>query len=84
MAEAVAGEVVVADFDHESRGERLPLPGALAGPAAGTAGGAAGEAGRLDEGPHLAEEGRAVRGREPRGEAHVVEQALGIVEPQQE
>src|SRR2546428_6091143 len=49
VAEAAAGEVVVADFDDQLGRERLPLGAALGGPAAGPAGGLAGETGRPDE-----------------------------------
>ena len=44
MAEAVGGDVVEADFDHELGAERLPFSAALGAPAAGAAGGVAGEA----------------------------------------
>ena len=46
MAETVAGDVVVADLDHELRLQRLPFAGALGAPAARAARRVAGEAGR--------------------------------------
>ena len=47
MAEAAAGDVVVADFRDEFGAQRLPLCRALGRPAAGSAGRIAGEAGYL-------------------------------------
>src|SRR5438874_2705377 len=49
VSEAPAGEMVVADFDHQHRLERLPFRRALRAPAAGPAGLVAGETGRGDE-----------------------------------
>src|SRR5213078_1562128 len=48
VTKAAAGEVIVLDFDDELGSERLPLDGALGGPAAWATGGVAGEARRLD------------------------------------
>ena len=49
MTEAPAGEMIVADLDHELRLERLPFRRTLGRPAARSAGRVAGEAGRRDE-----------------------------------
>src|SRR5882724_2560067 len=49
VTKAAAGEVIVLNFDDELWRERLPLGGALGGPAAWTTGRVAGEARRLDQ-----------------------------------
>src|SRR6185503_7365483 len=58
VTEAASGHLIVADFDHEHRLQRLPLAGALRVPPAGTARRAAGEARRLDQGLQLLRERR--------------------------
>ena len=84
VAEAPAGEAIVLDLDDQPGRERHPLARALRAPAAWTAGRRAGEAGRPDERPQPGEQRLAIRRLEARGESHVVQQPLAIVEPQQQ
>src|SRR5687767_11513553 len=49
MAEAIAGDMIVAHFDDKVGPQRLPFGGAFGAPAARRAGRVAGEAGWLDE-----------------------------------
>jgi hypothetical protein len=84
VAEAVAREVVVAHLDDQPRGERLPLAGALGAPAAGPARRAAGEARRRDQRLEPGQQRLPGGGGEAGGEAHVVEQPVAVVEPEEQ
>src|SRR5207302_5548036 len=84
VAEASSREVIVANLDHELGRERLPLPRPLRAPSTGPARGSTGEAGRLDERCHLREQSLAHAGREPRGEADVMQETVTIVEPEEQ
>ena len=84
VAEAAAGEVVVLELGDELGFEGLPLGAAFGGPAAWAAGGVAGEAGRRDEWLEHFGEFFALVGFEGGAEADVVEEALVIVEAEQE
>jgi hypothetical protein len=82
VTEAVAREVVVAHLDDQPRGERLPLARALGAPAAGPARRAAGETGIPFQRDHDVGDLLAIRNRETRREANMVEQSFVVVEPQ--
>src|SRR5262249_52503415 len=84
VAEAIAGKVVVADFHHELRLERLPLGRALGRPAARPARRVAGEAGRGDQFFQARGQRRLVFAADRGREAHVVQQAGLVIEPEQE
>src|SRR6185437_9442319 len=84
VAEPAAGEMIVADLDHELRLERLPLRRALGRPAARAAGLVAGEAGRADQLFELLGQRFLLAALHRRGEADMVEQARVVVEPKQQ
>jgi ferritin-like metal-binding protein YciE len=84
MAKALAAEMIVADFDHELRPQRLPFARTFGRPAAGAARRIAGEAGRADQRHQLFGERRLILVLDRRGEADMMQQAAGIVESQQE
>jgi hypothetical protein len=84
VAEAMAGEMIVLYFGDELGREGLPFGAALGAPAAGSAGFGAGEAGRFDERFELFGERGLVGGGETGGKAHVTQQALLVIEAEQE
>src|SRR5581483_12102969 len=84
VAEALAGEMVVADFDHELRFQRTPLRRALGRPAAGAARRIAGEAGRGDQRFQLVGKRKLLVALDGGGEADMVQQAGVVVEAQQQ
>src|SRR6476620_2368650 len=84
MAEAVAGDLVVAHLDHELRLQRLPLFGAFGAPAAWSSRRLAGKARRRDAGLELRGQRRAVLVGDGCGEADMIELAGIVVEPEQQ
>src|SRR5262245_18221513 len=84
VAKAVAGEMIVSNFDHELRLERLPPRGAAGRPSARTAGRAAGEPGRRDELLELEGERLLLDAVDGRGEAHVVQKPILAIGPELE
>src|SRR3954453_5571074 len=88
MSEAAAGAVVVFDFDDQLRAERFPFAGAFGAPAARAARRLAGEAAalarRLAELFDLRRELLALAGGEGRAEPDVVEEAVFVVEAEQQ
>src|SRR5215472_11409341 len=76
--------MVIAHFDNELGAKRLPFAGALGAPAARTARSAAGEAGWRDELLQAARQRRLFLGRQRCREAGVVEEALLVIEAEQQ
>src|SRR5215467_7306528 len=84
MPKSSTREVIVADFGHQPRLEGFPLRRPLRAPSAGTAGGTSRESGRLHERAEPGQKLLSLRCRKPGGEAHVVQETFGVVEPQEE
>src|ERR1700722_906470 len=84
MPETLAGKVVVAHLDHKLRLERLPFARALGRPAARTARRVAGETRRRDQSFQLLGQRRLVLALDARTEADVMQQALPVVQPEQQ
>src|SRR6185295_5742681 len=84
VAKTFAAEMVVADLDHELGLERLPYRRAFGRPAARTTGRVAGEALRRRELLQPRGERGLVLRRNIGGEADVVEQAVVVVEAEQQ
>src|SRR5690606_34844780 len=84
VSESTLGKMVVADLYHQSRAERHPLGGPLGAPSAGSARSASREAGRLPQRFQLACQCLTIVARNVGGEADVVEQAVLVVEPQEQ
>src|SRR6202167_4618654 len=84
MAEPIARHVVVSDLRHQLRPQRLPFAAALLAPAAGAAGRLARETWpRLQSAKLLCQSWPLVIG-DRRGEAHVIQEALRVVQPEQQ
>src|SRR5438105_3519648 len=84
MPKALAGEVIVADFDHEFRLERHPFGGTLRRPAARTARRIAGKARRTHQRLQLFGERRLVLTFDRRGEPDMIEPAVAVIETEQQ
>jgi hypothetical protein len=84
VAEAVAGEMIVLDLDHQPRLQRFPFPGALRAPAAGSTRRIARESRRSDKLLETLGEGRLFLAGECGGEADVMKQAGLVIEAEQE
>jgi hypothetical protein len=84
MSEALAGEMVVADLDHELRFERHPLGRTFGGPAARPAGRIPGEAGRAGQRFQSFRQRGLVLTSDRRGESDVIEPPLTVIETQQQ
>src|SRR5207244_2217807 len=80
VAEAAAGNLVVADLCHEHWSQRLEMAGALGVPAARASGRSASEARRLDESLQVPGQLRPLCRRDRGGKADMIEQSLIIVE----
>jgi len=76
--------MIVAHLDDQARLDRLPFARAFGAPAARSAGRLAGEAGAASDRLEAVREIRLVLGRERRGEADMVELAVGAVETDQQ
>src|SRR5204863_3742311 len=76
VAEAIAGDVVIAHFDHEGGTQRLPFGGPSRAPAAGPARSVACETGRRDELYEAFGNGRLFSVGEGGGKADVVEKSV--------
>src|ERR1043166_1610375 len=83
VAEAAAGDMVVAHFGDQLGPQRLPFAGPLGAPAARPAGRIAGEARRRDQLLQLSGQRLLVLGRDRRGEADMIEPALLVIEAEQ-
>src|ERR1700730_3221156 len=84
VPEAATGEMVVAHLADQDRAQRLPVGRAPLAPAAGSSRAPAGEARRLDERHHQALDLAALGVAEAGAETDVVEQALLVVEAEQQ
>src|SRR6185503_20105581 len=84
MAEAVAGDVVIAYLDHQFCAKRLPLGRTRCAPATRSPWRIAGEAGRGHKLFQTLGEGRLFSVGEGRGEADMVQKPILVVEPQQQ
>ena len=83
MAEAAAGDMVIADLDDQLRPQGLPFARAFGAPSAGTTWCIAGKTGRLDQPLELLGQPRAVEIVQRSGKADMVELARVIVETEQ-
>ncbi len=81
MAEAVAGDVVIAHLDHQFWAKRLPLGRPRCAPATRSPWRIAGEAGRRHELFQTLGEGRLFSVGEGGGEADMVQKSILVVEP---
>ena len=84
MTESPAGEMIELHFRHQLGVERLPLHGMFRAPAAHSAGSLPGKSGRLDHFLQLSRQRQTLVGLNRRTEAHVIEQPLLVVKPQQQ
>src|SRR5687768_16117650 len=84
VAEASAGDMIVAHLNDQFRLQRLPLRRALGGPAARTSRRVARESDASAQGFEFLRKCGAVHSREGRGEADMIELALRIVDAKQE
>src|SRR3954468_11109945 len=73
VPEAIPGDVIEADLDHQLRTQRLPLAAAFGTPAARTAGRLAGKSGRLAQRFQPLGQCAAVVIGDGRGEADMIE-----------
>src|SRR5262249_22069788 len=84
VAKAVPGEMIVLNFHHELRLERLPLRGAAGRPPARPAGRVAAEPGRRNEPLELEGERFFLAGADGGGEADMVQKAILAIKSEQE
>src|SRR3954470_19685155 len=84
VAKSLAAEMIVADLDHQLRLERTPLCRALGGPAARPARRVAGESGLADQFFKPVGESWLLLRLERRSEADMMQQAMIIIEPEQQ
>jgi len=84
VAEAPAGDVIVLHLDDQPGPQWLPLTATLGRPAAGTARRIAGEAGAAAQPLELARQRRPVGIGYRRREADMIEQALIVIEAEQQ
>jgi hypothetical protein len=84
VPEPVAGHVVEPHLDHEFGSQRLPFAAAPGAPAARAAGRFSSEAGRLAKRLQPAGQRAPFGVRDRRGEADVIELAIGVVETEQQ
>src|SRR5579872_3009500 len=79
MAEATAGEVIVAHLANQLRLEGLPFHGAFGAPAAEPARSLAGKAGGCDQGLDNSLQFMPLLGGEAGSKSHVIEQPLVVI-----
>src|SRR5205823_2817175 len=84
VAESPTGEVVVADLANQLRFQAVPVGGAGCAPAAGAAGRAASEAASANHGIQNSLQLEPLFGVKARGESHVIERAVVVIEAQQQ
>jgi hypothetical protein len=84
VTEAIAGDVIIAHFNHELGAKRLPLGGPRRAPAAWTAWRVSREAGRGHKPFQAFGKGRLFVVGESRGKAHMMKETFVVVEAEQQ